>query len=108
MPLDGKDADEIALAAIDAGAEDVQTLDEAVEVQTEPAGLEDVRRALEEAGYSVENADLAMVPKATVALDEGTAKQALRLLDGLEELDDVQRVYSNADFSDEVLAAYEG
>jgi YebC/PmpR family DNA-binding regulatory protein len=106
VPVDGTDPDEAALVAIDAGADDVQVQDDSIEVQTEPANLEPVRQALETAGLNVENADFAMVPKATIPLDEKTASQTLRLLDALEELDDVVRVYSNAEFSDETLAAY--
>lgn len=108
IPMNGKDPDEIALQAIDAGADDVQVQGESVEVQTEPASLESVRKALESAGLEIENADFAMVPKATVELDEKAAHQALRLLDSLEDLEDVQRVYSNADFSDEILSSFEG
>lgn len=106
IPMNGKDPDEIALQAIDAGADDVQVQGESVEVQTEPASLESVRKALESAGLEIENADFAMVPKATVELEEKAAHQALRLLDSLEDLEDVQRVYSNADFSDEILASF--
>lgn len=108
IPVNGADPDDIALQAIDAGAEDVQVQDDSVEVQTDPSDLESVRQALESAGVSVENADFAMVPKATIQLDEKAAMQALRLLDGLEDLEDVVRVYSNAEFTDEVLAAYDG
>jgi len=106
VQLDGKDADDAALTAIDAGAEDVQVQDESLEVTTDPGNLETVRQALEEAGLAIENADLAMVPKITVELEPKVALQALRLLDGLEELDDVIRVYSNAEISDEVFAEY--
>ncbi len=100
------DADEIALQAIDAGAEDVDIQGETIEIKTEPSDLEPVRQQLESAGLTIENADFAMVPTTPMELDEKAAMQALRLLDGLEELEDVQRVYSNADFSDEVLTAY--
>ncbi len=106
VALDGQDEDEVVLAAIEAGAEDVDAGEGAVEVQTAPGELEAVRQALDEAGLTIEHADLAMVPTSTIALDEGTAKQTLRLLDGLEELEDVQRVYSNADFDEELLASY--
>lgn len=106
--INGRDADELALLAIDAGADDVQVEGEAVEVQTAPSALEDVRRALESAGAEIENADFAMVPRSTVDLDEKAAHQALRLLEALEDLEDVQRVYSNADFSDEAIASYAG
>jgi len=108
VPLNGRDPDEIALQAIDAGADDVQVQDDSVEVQTDPAGLEAVRKALEAGGLEIENADFAMVPKATIELDDKTAHQALRLLDALEDLEDVQRVYSNVEFSDEALSTFEG
>jgi transcriptional/translational regulatory protein YebC/TACO1 len=94
------------MLAIDAGAEDVKVEDDAVEVYTRPADLENVRRSLEEAGVTVDSAEIAMVPKSTLGLGEKEALQTLKLLDRLEELDDTQRVYSNADFPDSVLAAY--
>jgi YebC/PmpR family DNA-binding regulatory protein len=106
LAVNSQDPDEVALQAIDAGADDVQVQGEEIEVQTDPANLEPVRQALENAGLAIENADFSMVPKATIPLEEKSALQALKLLDALEELDDVIRVYSNADFSDEVLAAY--
>jgi YebC/PmpR family DNA-binding regulatory protein len=108
IPLEGRDPDEVALQAIDAGAEDVDVQGDVIEVRTDPAALESVRRQLEAAGYQVENADFAMVPKTTIELDEKTAHQALRLIEALEDLEDVQRVYSNADFSDEAIASYAG
>ncbi len=100
------DPEELALAAIDAGAEDVRTEDGRLEVYTAPTELVKVRRALEEAGLSVSTAELSMLPKNTLALDESSAGQVLRLLDILEDLDDVQKVYSNADFPDSVLLEY--
>jgi YebC/PmpR family DNA-binding regulatory protein len=108
IPLEGRDPDEVALQAIDAGAEDVDVQGDVIEVRTDPAALESVRRQLESAGYQVENADFAMIPKTTIELDEKTAHQALRLIEALEDLEDVQRVYSNADFSDEAIASYAG
>ena len=101
----GADPDEIQLAAIEAGAEDVTADDSLVEVMTEPGALEAVREALTAAGFAVESAEIAQVPKNLVQPDAETAAQTLRLLDRLDELDDVSRVYSNADFTDEVLAA---
>jgi YebC/PmpR family DNA-binding regulatory protein len=102
------DPEEIALMAIDAGAEDVEVEDKRVEVHTGPGDLEKVRRSLEEMEVPVLSADLSMLPKSTVGLDDKQALQVLRLLDTLEELDDVQRVYSNGDFPDEVLVEYAG
>lgn len=100
------DPEEIALMAIDAGAEDVEVEDKLVEVHTAPESLEKVRRALEEMGVTADSAELSMIPKSTISLDEKQALQVLKLLDTLEELDDVQRVYSNGDFPDEVLLEY--
>jgi transcriptional/translational regulatory protein YebC/TACO1 len=102
----GVDPDDVALQAIDSGADDVQVEDGAVEVYTKPDMLEAVRRALEGAGVPVASAEINQVPKSTIALDARQAEQTLRLLDNLESHDDVQRVSSNADFPEEVLAAY--
>jgi len=108
VATDDQDEDEVVLAAIEAGAEDVDAGEGAVEIQTAPGEFEAVRQALDEAGLTIEHADMAMVPTSTITLDEGTAKQTLRLLDALEELEDVQRVYSNADFDEALLASYAG
>jgi YebC/PmpR family DNA-binding regulatory protein len=102
------DPDEVALVAIDAGASDVDTTVEPVEIYTEPADLEAVRRALERAGVEVEQAESAMIAKQTVELDEGKARQALRLVELLEDLDDVQRVTANFDIPEEVFAEVAG
>ena len=67
-----------------------------------------MRQALQEQGIEIESAELTKVPKTTVNLGDKEALQTLKLLDKLEELDDVQRVHSNAEFPDEVLEAYEG
>lgn len=106
VEADGHDPDEVSLTAIDAGAEDVNVSGTTVEVYTAPGDLEAVRKALLNAGYRVTSAELSMVPKTTVHLEGAAAEQVLRLLDRLEDLDDVQRVYSNADFAEEALAAY--
>lgn len=108
IPVNGKDPDDVALQAIDAGAEDVDISDEVIEVKTDPSNLEPVRKALESSGFEIENADFAMVPKVTVELETKAAHQVLRLIEGLEDLEDVQRVYSNADFSDEAVESYAG
>lgn len=102
----GLDADELALKAIDAGAEDVQEEDESIEIYTRPDQLEQVRKTLEDDDVTISSAELAMIAKNTVELDERTALQTLRLLDKLEDLDDVQRVSSNADFPAEALEKY--
>jgi YebC/PmpR family DNA-binding regulatory protein len=102
------DPDEVALAAIDAGASDVDTTVEPVEIYTEPADLEAVRKALEGAGVEVEHAESAMIAKQTVELDEAKARQALRLVELLEDLEDVQRVTANFDIPEEVFVEVAG
>lgn len=108
IPVNGKDPDDLAMLAIDAGAEDVDVQDGQVEVKTEPSSLEPVRKVLESNGLEIENADFALVPKMTVELEEKAAHQVLRLIEALEDLEDVQRVYSNAEFSDEAIESYAG
>ncbi len=98
------DEDDILLAALDAGAEDVRPSDGSWEVITDPSRLPEVRAALE-AVATVETAEVTQLPKTTVPVDETSARRLLRLIDALEDLDDVQAVYSNFDISDEVLAA---
>lgn len=102
----GHDPEEITLAAIDAGAEDVEEHDGTVEILTAPASLEAVRKALLDAGYEVSSAELSMTPSTPISLDASVSAQVLKLLERLEDLDDVQRVYSNADFAEEAIAAY--
>jgi YebC/PmpR family DNA-binding regulatory protein len=99
VETDAAGAEEIALKAIDAGAEDVKTEQGYVEVYTQPQDLEEVRKAIEEKEHVV-SAELSLTPKTTVLLDESKAVQALNFLDQLEELEDVQRVFSNIDFSE--------
>jgi YebC/PmpR family DNA-binding regulatory protein len=98
----GSDAEEIALRAIDAGAEDVKTGKGYVEIYTQPHNLEEVRKVIEEKEHVI-SAELSLTPKTTMLLDENKAIQTLNFLDQLEELDDVQRVFSNIDFSDATL-----
>ena len=100
-------ADDVALQAIDAGAEDVQVQDGSVEVYTAPENLFKVRQALEKAKYTVASGEIVKEPKTMVTLDEKSALQALKLIDKLEQLDDVQNVYSNADIPESVMASYE-
>ncbi len=107
VQTDNEDTEELVLRAIDAGAEDVTVESGVVEVYTRPEELEIVRAALEEGHIPVTSAELSMVPKATLELDEKAAMQTLRMMDKLEELDEVRRVSSNVDFSDEVLAKYQ-
>jgi YebC/PmpR family DNA-binding regulatory protein len=108
VPRDGIDADEVALAAIDAGASDVDTEADPIEIYTEPGDLEAVRKALDAAGVTVESAEQAMLPRQTVSLDAEHVRKALRLVELLEELDDVQRVTANVDIPEELLAELAG
>ncbi len=105
----GIDADEVALTAIDAGAEDVDTDDpESIGIYTSPADLERVRKALDGAGVAVDSAENTMVAKQTVELDSARARQALRLVELLEDLEDVQRVTANFDIPEDVFAEVAG
>jgi YebC/PmpR family DNA-binding regulatory protein len=98
------DEEELLLAAADAGAEDVELDGSSFVISTPPEALSAVREAVEAAGFTVESAELAMIPKATVAIaDESTARKVLRLVEGLEESDDVQDVYANFDIPETVL-----
>jgi YebC/PmpR family DNA-binding regulatory protein len=91
------------IAAIDAGAEDVQQDGDLVKVITDPASLGAVREALEAEGVEVQSSDLSMEPKSIVEVDESGAPALLRLLDALEEHDDVNEVHANFDIPEEVL-----
>jgi YebC/PmpR family DNA-binding regulatory protein len=109
IPRDrGTDPDEIALMAIDAGAEDVDTDADPLEIYTSPGDLEKARKALESAGVKVESAESTMIAKQTVELDSAKARQALRLIEMLEDLEDVQRVTSNFEIPEEVFAEVAG
>jgi YebC/PmpR family DNA-binding regulatory protein len=104
VPADGVDEDELTLAAAEGGADDVSLDGSTYEVVSAPDALAAVREALESAGFTVENAELTMVPKTTVEVaDESAAKKILRLIDQLEESDDIQDVYANFDIPEQVL-----
>jgi YebC/PmpR family DNA-binding regulatory protein len=106
VAADGVDEDELMLIAADAGAEDVDRDGSTFVVSAAPEALADVRAALEQAGFALDSVGLSMVPKTTVAIgDESTAKQVVRLVEGLEENDDVQDVYANFDIPEAVLEA---
>lgn len=100
-----QDPEELGLFAIDSGAEDVKIEKGYIEIITEGKNLEMVRKALEQKGVKIISAEVSLVPQTTVKLDEKHAITAMKLLDRLEEMDDVQKVSSNAEFSDEVLEA---
>lgn len=108
VPRLARDPDEVALLAIDAGATDVETASDPLEIYTEPADLEPVRVSLERSGVPIESGDVAMVARQLVAVDTARARQNLRLVESLEELDDVQRVSSNLELTDEILTEVAG
>ncbi|MFC1976742.1 YebC/PmpR family DNA-binding transcriptional regulator [Chloroflexota bacterium] len=101
------DTEELTLQAIDAGAEDVNVDNSYVEIYTKPEELETVRAALEQGNIPITSAELSMVPKTTLELEEKAALQTLKLLHKLEEQDEVQHVSSNVNFPDSVLESYQ-
>jgi YebC/PmpR family DNA-binding regulatory protein len=101
------DSEELALQAIDAGAEDVNMEDSQIEIYTSLEMLETVRKALEQNDIPIASAELSMIPKTMIQLEDKPALQTLKLLDKLEELDEVQHVSSNVDFTEAVLAEYQ-
>ncbi|HHW42922.1 YebC/PmpR family DNA-binding transcriptional regulator [Desulfofundulus thermobenzoicus] len=98
---DGLDEDELMLAALEAGAEDMRTEDESFEIITAPAEFEQVRSALVEKGIPVSEAEVTMVPQSTVKLTGKEAEQMMRLMDALEDHDDVQEVYANFELEED-------
>ena len=106
VDADRADEDTVTLAAAEGGAEDVTQDGSSFEVTTSPEALSSVREALEQAGIEVESAETTMVPKTMIELDdEATARKTLRLIDELEELDDVSEVYANFDIPERLLEA---
>jgi YebC/PmpR family DNA-binding regulatory protein len=101
----GPSEDDVLTAVLDAGAEEVNDLGEAFEVVSEPTDLVAVRTALQDAGIEYESAESSFVPSVNVPLDEEGARKVFKLIDVLEDCDDVQNVYANFDVSDEVMAA---
>jgi YebC/PmpR family DNA-binding regulatory protein len=106
VSADRVDEDELMLAAAEGGADDVSRDGSSYEIVSAAESLTSVREALEQAGYTIENAELTLVPKTTVEVaDQADAKKVLRLIDQLEESDDVQDVFSNFDIPESVLEA---
>jgi YebC/PmpR family DNA-binding regulatory protein len=99
------DEDTVMMAALEGGADDVTATEDQWEIVCAPADLGAVRAALEEAEITVEQAEVTQMPSVSVAVDEAGAGKVLRLVDALEDLEDVQSVYGNFDIPDEVLAA---
>lgn len=96
--------DDVLLAAADAGADDIRSTGDGWEIVCDAKDFARVRDAIAASGFSIERAELTMLPQSTVPLDAGGARPVLRLMDAIEELDDVQEVYTNFDVPDEVLA----
>ncbi|HLN14604.1 MAG TPA: YebC/PmpR family DNA-binding transcriptional regulator [bacterium] len=103
IPRAAASEDEVLAKAVDAGAEDMKTVGDEYEITTAPEDFAAVRKALEDAGYKPASAEITMVPKTTVPLAGKEAQQVLRLMETLEDHDDVQHVYANFDIPDEVL-----
>ena len=99
--------EELGLLAIDSGAEDIEIEDGVLEIHAPAERLQDVKQALEEQEVTLSSAQISMVPKSTVMLEPNHAEQTLKLLDNLEELEDVQKAFTNADFPEEVLQKYQ-
>ncbi len=108
VAIAGRDPDELSLDVIDAGAEDVEPYhdgDEVLTIYTMSSELEAVREALEAKKLTVARAEVSLIPKTTVELDDKISTQAIRLIEKLEELEDVQDVYTNAEFSEAAMGA---
>ena len=109
VPAEGTDEDELTLAAAEGGADDVVRDGSSYQVLSAPENLAAVREAIEAAGFAIDSAELTMLPKTTVEVgNEGDAKKVLRLMDELEDNDDVQDVYANFDIPERVLEAVAG
>ena len=105
IPTENTNEDDLMMIVLDAGAEDIEQEDETFLVKSEPSSLEAVKAALEENSISYTSAELAMEPQNTVAVEGKQAEQLLKLMDALEEQDDVQNIYSNFDIDDSVIEA---
>ena len=109
VPADGVDEEELLLVAADGGADDIELDGDVFQVTSAPESLSAVREAIEGGGFTVDSAELQLVPKTTVAVeDEAKARQVMRLIDALEDNDDVQDVYANFDIPERVLEAVAG
>ncbi len=103
LKAEGLDEEEVMLMAIDAGADDLKTEDDMLEITTARENLYSVRTSLEEAGYTLESAELQRIPATTVDVDEGAALSNLKLMEKLEENDDVTNVFTNMNMTDDVI-----
>jgi YebC/PmpR family DNA-binding regulatory protein len=104
VPKEGTTEDDVTLAVLEAGAEEVEDLGESFEIICEATDLVAVRTALQEAGIEYDSAESSFLPTMEVPVDAETAKKVMRVVDALEDSDDVQNVFTNADIPDEVMA----
>ena len=105
VKTDAKGEDDLMELAIDAGADDMQTVEEHYEITTAMANFETVRKVLEDAGVPMDTAEITRIPQNTVTIDEKKGKALLKLMDILDDHDDIQKAYSNFDIPDDVMAA---
>ncbi len=105
VPTEAASEEHVMETALEGGAEDMQAEDTSYEIRAEPGDLESVKRALEESGISYDSAEVTMVPQTRVTLGEKEAQKVLRLMDALDDLDDVQQVYANFDIPDKIMEA---
>jgi len=99
--------DDILLIAMEAGADDLNSEDESYEITSEPGELENIKTALEKNNIDIENAEITMYPKSTVTVDGTNAESLLKLMDALEEQEDIQNLYSNFDIDQKIIDAYQ-
>jgi len=104
IPTEGVDEDKLFMVALEAGADDIKHMDDTFEIVSPPEKLEDIRSALVDGSYKVETAEVAQVPQTDVLVEGNQARQVLRLMESLEDHDDVQKVWSNFDVPEEMLA----
>ena len=107
VDMAGRNPDTVFEQALEAGADDVQFSDEIADIYTAPADLQAVRQAFVDAKYKLENAELTMIPQTSIALSPADTLQVMNLVETLEDLDDVAKVYSNLEISEEALAQME-
>ena len=105
VPVEAASEDTVLEAALEAGAEDMQVDDTSFEIRTAPGDVDAVKQALASSGISYESAELTMLPQTRVSLEEKQAQQVLRLMDALEDQDDVQQVYANFDIPEQIMEA---
>jgi YebC/PmpR family DNA-binding regulatory protein len=105
VPKGGSSEDDLMMAVLDAGAEEINDLGDSFEVVSEPTDLPAVRTALQDAGIEYDSAESSLVPTMTVPVDEEAARKVFKLIEALDDCDDVQNVFANFDVSDEVMAA---